>query len=411
VLIFAGLFVSLSMCYLSLHIFWNIRRITVMHAVAMSALYPLVLRTWFEIFPHERVFFVTETDRVYLVYIVGGMIALVGLASELTLGSGTSYAGTAVGRFRGLRGFTVAMVVVGLVQASSIGISMGSLAGQNRAEIRAGASLVVVVFGYLLPLVAIAFAHEVGTFSNRSSLIAIAFSGVTIVVGFRGLLISSLIAAAISYVNGGAKINSKATRRIGAAFVLVVVGMTALRPQAEAGVYSALANRASYTPEYQIDIAWKLQSSQDYMGQWFVRELQARVGGGVETLQQAVWRFDFPDAKFIGGAYPVFGDLVGNVGGGWWLVYTLMVASAVWWDVSGGRLARAHGGLINDMLVWIWLRVALFGLAAGLVPAVLAFFFTLTFMRPRSKAGPEGSRDAPRPSPASWVAGFVKGWR
>ena len=266
------------------------------------------------------------------------------------------------------------------------GIDLAVVAGDDRSTVREGAPIVVAVLGYLMPLAAIFFAHASGTIKNRWTIGTLAASLSVIVVGFRGLALTGLLALAVVAVHLGHRPNRRVLAAIGLGSTGILAAMSALRPQASSGLYSALMNRAFYTSAYQIEKVRELAGEQPYPGSWLVRDLAARIGSNEATLQQAVWRADFGDGSDIGGSYSVIGDLIGNFGAAWWVAYAMLLLLLLWWDVSGVFALYRFGRLINSCLLVVTARVAVFGLAAALTPLALIGFAWVVGVRGRRRA-------------------------
>lgn len=384
----------ITFVFLSQAIWSKTRRILALQLLAFSPIFYTGVALIALRFPPDDVFFEPSNPSV----VVNKFLVASGL-SIATLAIATKVIHRPLPEAPGLEvvGLKTSAAVAGAIAVIMIavtGLDPSVITGVGRSAVRESSPILVALLGYFFPMAALGFARWHGTLVNRWTVICLAVSLGSILLGFRGLLMTSVAAVVIAATHLGEARSVRYAKALVAVSGCGLVALTLSRPGSDGGLYQALSNRMVFTPIYQIEKAAALHETV-VPGAWIWADLRSRAGLDAVTLQQAVWRIDFPHSKFIGGSYPAVGDLVGNFGWYWWCAFLLLLLSVLWWDATGVGMARSFGPLLNDLVVLIAVRVAFFGLSAAYTPiAILGGWLVLLRHSRRKRKKRSGAEKA-----------------
>lgn len=377
-------------------------RVTLLTVVSVGLAVFSAFASWLSAYPYENGQFRAE-DQGWVIrqFLVGAALTLCFQfvqAGHLRPSLARGQASLPIPKNTAKIVLVVAAATAFLILATSLTVAI--VTGVGRSDFREGSPALVLILGYAMPLGFLVFAFAYGKLTHPWAVFAFAMSMASVFVGFRGLALTGLLAVVVAASHLRSRPDSKTLKLVGLAMLAVVIGLTALRPQADQGVYGALANRVVYTPSYQIEIAAELADEQSYSGEWFVRDVRSRIGGAEATLQQAVWRRDFPDSTTVGGSYPPIDDFVGNFGAEWWVWFAVALVPLWMWDSLWIHQMRSAGLLLHSCLLVLLVRATAFGLSALVTPAALLLALAVALRRARSRRsfsaaqGPDFARRA-----------------
>jgi hypothetical protein len=361
------------------------RRILVIQVIAFSPTFFLTAAvTGYSVPPAEIFFEPTDAGAVLDKLAVSAALALAALSLAYKVVP-ANLAEPPAPSVRRVQFAAVGAAAVSFAVIGADGIDVAVISGVGRSAARESSPMLVAILGYFFPMTALAFARNFGTVANRWTVGSLAMSFGSILLGFRGLVLTAVAAVLIAAAHLADRRSMSYAKVLVGAAGGGLLALTLARPGADGGVYQALVNRVVFTPIYQIEKAAALYETVVLPGSWIWADLGSRIGVETVTLQQAVWRVDFPQSRFVGGSYPVVGDLVGNFGWYWWCGYILLLLAVLWWDGAGAKTARRFGPVVNDFLVLIAVRMAFFGLSAAYTPLALLCLWVLVIARRRSR--------------------------